>query len=105
MGGAPRPLPASRVLSATVNSSGVLLRGVGAVSASLSGFIYQVNFNREVATCTVGVSVVQTSPNTFNVMFASANVVASNPRAVRVAGFGSGGFSTLVPFTLTVACP
>jgi hypothetical protein len=103
--GAPRPSLSSQVLSATVSSGGALLRGVGAVSASRSGFVYQVDFSREVATCTVGVSVVETQSNSFNVMFAAANVLASNPRAVRVLGFNANGGSTLLPLTLLVACP
>lgn len=103
--GSPRPMPTSRVLSATVNTSGVLLRGIGAVSASRIGNTYQVDFDREIAACTVGVSVVDTQSSIFATVYAAAVALAANPRVVRVAGFTSNGTFTLLPFTVTVVCP
>lgn len=103
--GAPRPAATAALLSATVSSGAKVLHGNGAVSASRNGFVYSVDFNRDITACTVTASVVDTQVNSFGVFYVSANVQPSAPRTVRVLGFNSTGGTTLLSFTLMVACP
>jgi hypothetical protein len=103
--GSPRPGPIGRVLSATVSSGGLLLRGIGAVAASRTGSTYQVLFNRDISACAVAASVGSRVANSFNVMFAATAPVASTPRAVAVVGFSFNGSPSLIDFHLVVVCP
>ena len=101
---APDNTPGMAMLAAYVSSTGELLDGTGAISATRAGTgIYNVVFNRDVTNCTfaptrshrTGVSAVGS---------ASASIVLDVTSAVGVRLFAPNGNSIDRPFQLLVFC-